>query len=188
MNNKVSIWWFLVLFIIFFAILKQCEGKPTVTTVTETKIVTVHDTITEVKIKEVPKTVYVEKIKTVKGKDTIIYKDSSSDSTITAKQYQTTLKSNEASAELKITTSGELLDVSGIITYPEKETTTTITKIRNASGLFIYGNSAISATGISPGVGALFNIKNKLILGAGVEYNNFTNNVNATFTLGVKIW
>lgn len=188
MNNKISIWWLLVLFIIFFAALKQCEGKPQVTTVTETKIITKVDTITKVEIKEIPKKVYVEKIKTVKGKDSIIYKDKPSETTTTANQYQTTLKSNKATAKLDITTTGELLDVSGNITYPEKETITRITKVKPQSGLFIYGSAPISSRSLSPEVGALFQIKNKLILGAGVQYDNITNNVNATFTLGVKIW
>jgi uncharacterized protein YrrD len=188
MNNKISIWWLLVLFIIFFAALKQCEGKPKVVTKTTTKVKTIHDTITEVKIDTIYTQVYIEKTKTIKGKDSIIYKDKPSETTTTANQYQTTLKSNKATAKLDITTTGELLDVSGTITYPEKETITRITKVKPQSGLFIYGSAPISSRSLSPEVGALFQIKNKLILGAGVQYDNITNNVNATFTLGVKIW
>ena len=52
----------------------------------------------------------------------------------------------------------------------------------------LSGSAPISSRALSPEVGALFQIKNKLILGAGVQYDNITNNVNATFTLGVKIW
>lgn len=180
-------WIYIVVgFIIMFALIKQCEGDPKVVTKTVTKIVKVTDTINEVIIKEVPKKVYIEKTK--KGDTIVVYKDKPSETTIEAKQYETLLTSNEATADLKITTTGELLDVSGIITYPEKETTTTITKTRDASALFIYANAPISSTALSPEVGALFNVKNKLIFGAGVQYNNITNNVNATFTLGVKVW
>ena len=131
-------------FIIMFALIKQCEGEPKVVTKTVTKVIKVHDTITEVKIDTFYTQVYIDKVKTVKGKDSIIYKDKPSETTTTAKQYNTTLKSNEASAELKITTSGELLDVSGVITYPKKETTTTITKTRDASGFYIYASMPIS--------------------------------------------
>ena len=185
---KINIWYIIIGFIIMFALLKQCEGEPKVITKTETITKIVKDTITEVKIKEVPKTVYVEKIKTVKGKDSIIYKDKPSETTTTANQYETTLKSNEASADLKITTTGELLDVSGVITYPKKETITTITKIKDKSGLYIYTSAPITSRTLSPEVGALFQVRNKFIFGAGVQYNNISNNVNATFTIGVKVW
>lgn len=188
MKVKVNIVWIIVVAIIFFALLKQCEGEPKVVTKTVTKVITVHDTITEVKIDTFYTRVYVEKIKTVKGKDSIIYKDKPSETTTTANQYQTTLKSNEAEAKLDIVTTGELLDVSGIITFPEREVTTIITKIKPESGLFIYTNALISSRTLSPEVGALFQVKNKLMFGAGVQYDNITNNINATFTLGVKVW
>ena len=188
MKTKVDIVWIIVGIIIMFALLKQCETEPKVITKTKTKVTTVHDTITEVKIDTIYTRVYIEKTKTIKGKDSIIYKDKPSETTTTAKEYKTTLKSNEAEAKLNIVTTGELLDVYGTITYPKKETTTTITKIKPQSGLFIYGSAPISSRALSPEVGALFQVKNKLIFGAGVQYNNITNNVNATFTLGVKIW
>jgi len=185
----VKRWIYIVVgFIIMFALMKQCEGKPKVVTKTITEVVKVHDTITEVKIDTIYTQVYIDKVKTVKGKDSIIYKDKPSETTTTANQYQTTLKSNDAEAKLNITTTGELLDVSGIITYPKRETITTVTKTKDASGLYIYASAPISSRELSPEVGALFQVRNKLIFGAGVQYNNISNNVNATFTVGVKIW
>ena len=174
--------------IIAFALCKQCEGEPKVVTKTVTKVTKVHDTITEVKIDTFYTRVYVEKVKTVKGKDSIIYKDKPSETTITANQYETTLKSNKASAELKITTTGQLLEVSGTITFPEKETTTTITKTRDASGLYLYGSAPITAQALTPELGLQFNIKNKMFVSSGVQYNNITNNVDLKVGIGVKIW
>lgn len=170
-----------------FALIKQCEGEPKVVTKTVTKVIKVHDTITEVKIKEVPKTVYVEKIKTVKGKDSIIYKDKPSETTIIAKQYNTELKSNEASAKLKITTSGELLDVKGTITYPEKETITTITKIKDKSGLYLYGGLPINNVS-SPELGVLFQVRNKMFISGSAQYNALSQQIDYKIGLGIKIW
>jgi hypothetical protein len=175
-------------FIVAFALMRQCEGEPKVVTNTVTKIVTKHDTITNTIIKEVPKTVYVEKVKTVKGKDSIIYKDKPNDSTITANQYDTELKSNEATAKLKITTTGELLDVSGIITYPEKETTTTIIKTRDASGLYLFGSAPIKSQALTPEIGLQYNIKNKMFISTSVQYNNLNNNVDFKIGVGIKIF
>ena len=186
MNNRLL--YVVIGLIIAFALCKQCEGEPKVVTNTVTKIVTKHDTINEVIIKEVPKTVYVEKVKTVKGKDSLIYVDKPNDSTITANQYTTTLKSNKASADLKITTTGELLDVQGVITYPKKETTTKITKTRDASGLYLYGSAPITAQALTPELGLQFNIKNKMFVSSGVQYNNITNNLDIKVGIGLKIW
>ncbi len=187
MNQRISIWWIFVGFIMLFCFIKQCEGKPKIVVKTETKIVKVSDTITEVEIKQIPKIVYVQKIKNVKGKDSIIYKDKAGEGTIEAKQYNTELKANNALAKLKITTTGELLDVSGVITYPKEINTVTITKTRNASGLFIYANVPITNFQ-SPEIGVLLQIKNKMFVSSGMQYNNFTKQIDFKVGLGVKIW
>ena len=185
MKTKNIIYFVIGLAIMFF-LMKRCEGEPKIVTKTETKIVTVHDTITNTIIEKVPKTVYIERTKTIKGKDSIIYKDKPSETTIEANKYQTKITSNEATADLEITTTGELLDLQGFITYPKviEKTTTTIT--RDASGFFLYGKAPITSS-ISPELGIMFNVKNKMIIGAGVQYSNFTNNVNATVTLAIKL-
>ncbi len=187
MKTKISIWWLVVLAIVFFALCKQCEGETKTVTKTVTKVTKVHDTITEVKIDTFYTRVYVERVKTVKGKDSLIYVYKPTDTSIKANQYKTEVKSNDATAKLDITTTGELLDVSGVITYPEKETTTTITKTRDASGLYLYGNTSINSFS-STELGLQFNIKNKAFLSTSVQYNNITNNVDAKIGIGIKIW
>jgi hypothetical protein len=178
MNNKYIIS-FAIGVIITLLLLRQCS-KPEVIkeTVTKWKI----DTLTVDKI--VNKPVYIERTKTIKGKDSIIYKDKPNDSTITANQYTTTLKSNEASADLKITTTGELLDLTGTITYPEKETT--ITETKQASGLYLFGSNPIKS--VQPEIGVLYQVNNKVFIFASGQYNNYTNSIDAKAGIGIKIF
>ena len=178
--NKVNIIWVFVSFAFALLLMKQCETKPSITTKTETKIVNVTDTITKVKIDTLYRYVNVEKVK-----DSIIYRDVATSNTIKAKQYTTEVKSNDATAKLDITTTGELLDVKGYITYPKKETTTETIIRRDNSGIFIYAQLPLSSQITSPELGVLFQIKNKLIIGIGAQYIN--NNVNAVATIGVKL-
>ena len=140
MKKRVDILWIFVIFITLYALLRQCEGADTkIITKTETVYETVVDTITQVVIQKVPgPKVYVERVKTVKGKDSIIYKDSPSETTISANRYKTQLKSNDALAKLHILSTGEVLDVQGTITYPKETTITTITKKIPKSGAFLF--------------------------------------------------
>ena len=182
--------WFVYILVIAltFALIKQCEQEPK--TVTKTKVVykTKTDTIKETIIKEVPKTVYVEKIKTIKGKDSIVYVGVPNDNTIEAKQYNTNLFANNATAKLQIIALGEVLDVKGSITYPEEETTTTVTKIVPMSGLFVYGGASVVPMLQSVEVGLDYQIKNAVIIGVKASHNfeyDF-NSVGVKF--GVKIF
>ena len=184
---KINIWWVVVGAIIAFAILKQCESEPRVVVKTKTVTKIVTDTINTVTIKEIPKKVYIEKIKTVKGKDSIIIQNVPSENTTTANQYKTKIQSNEASADLQITTTGELLNVSGIITFPKVEKTTTITKIKDKSGLYIYGQLPINNIA-SPEVGVLIQVRNKMFISTGVQYNNLSRQLDYKVGVGVKIW
>jgi hypothetical protein len=181
--------WFyiLLILIVFIALVKQCEAEPRIVTKTETITKYVTDTITKVEIKEVPKTVFVEKYITEKGDEKIVFVKDSTKTSIKANQHDTKLTSNDATAELKITTTGELLDVTGVITYPLKETTTTITKTRDASGLFIYANLPINNFS-SPEVGALYQFKNTVFISGGVQYNNLTNMPDFKVGIGLKIF
>jgi len=77
--------------------------------------------------------------------------------------------------------------VQGVITYPRIETTTETIKIRDASGLFIYGNLPINNIQ-SPEVGVLFQIKNKLFISTGSQYNHLSQQLDYKVGLGVKIW
>jgi len=184
---KINIWWVVVGVIIAFAILKQCESEPRVVVKTKTVTKIVTDTINTVTIKEIPKKVYIEKIKTVKGKDSIIIQNVPSENTTTANQYKTKIQSNEASADLQITTTVELLNVSGIITFPKVEKTTTITKIKDKSGLYIYGQIPINNIA-SPEVGVLIQVRNKMFISTGVQYNNLSQQLDYKVGVGIKIW
>ena len=181
---KINIWYFIIVAVVLFAVLKQCEGKPRTITKTVTKIETIYDTINNTIIKEIPKKVYIEKTK--KGDTVVVYKDKPSETTIETSQFEVELLSNDASAMLTIT-ANELYDVQGVITYPRIETTTETIKIRDASGLFIYGSMPISSQ-INPELGAMFQIKNKIIIGAGVQYNDFTKKLDAKATIAIKVW
>lgn len=137
-------WQYIAIVILIAVVIVQCTDKTETSTTTEIRYVKVTDTITEVKIQEVPKTVYVNKTKTLKGKDSIVYVTKKDSSTIKAFKYDTVLKSNNAVANLSITTSGELLDVSGTIDYKQKETLINTVKTINKSAGFIYLEAPIS--------------------------------------------
>lgn len=55
------------------------------------------------------------------------------------------------------------------------------------SGLFLYVSVPISNFN-SPEIGALYQFKNTIILGAGIQYNNFTKAPEVTATIGIKIF
>jgi len=169
--------------IIGLLIFKKCDSKPRVVTETITKTVIKFDTIIETKIIK-GDVVNVEKIKTIKGKDSIIYKDIPSETTTSATQFKTKIQSNKAIANLLITSTGEVLDVQGVITYPELETITRVTKTRDASGLFIYGSTSVDNFN-SPEVGLMYQFKNKVGVIAGINYNITTQ--EPIFRLGFLI-
>ena len=102
MKKRVDILWIFVIFIALYTLLRQCEGDDIkIITKTETVYETVVDTITQVVIQKVPgPKVYVERVKTIKGKDSIVYKDSPTETTTSANIYKTELKSNDALAKL----------------------------------------------------------------------------------------
>jgi hypothetical protein len=175
-------------FLVIITVIRQCEKEPKVVTKTVTKVVTKHDTINEVIIKEVPKTVYINKYITKEGETKIVYVKEKDSSTIEAKQYDTKLKSNDAEADLKVTVDGTLLDIQGIITYPEKTITKTITKYKNKSGLFLYGNVGTNPKNVIFEVGLSYQFKNTLMINSGVTYNDFTKSANLMVGVGVKIF
>ena len=185
--NGNNIGYYIVITIILFALFDQCTNKVKTKIETVTKIERITDTVKETIIKEVPKTVYVEKIKTVKGKDSIIYQEKPTDSTIKANKYETQLKANDATADLQITTTGTLLDVQGSINYPKITETTTITKTKPESGLFLFGSAPINNNFNDIELGLMYNFKNKLQLGVGGQYNNFINNIEPRITLAIKL-
>lgn len=185
-NLKNSIFWVIGIILILLLV-RYCEGEPTTITKIETKYVKVTDTIKNTIIQKVPKIVYVEKTKTIKGKDTIIYKDKFSETTIKANKYETKIESNNANADLQITTTGELLDVQGVINYEKEIKTIETTKTRDASGLFLYGQTNLNGFN-NYGVGIDYQLKNKIIIGASVNYDDFNNNINLNVKVGFRIF
>lgn len=172
--------------ILALGIIKAFQNEPKIVTRTVTKTLTVHDTIKEFKIIEKPVKVYITKIKTVKGKDSIVYVSEPSDDTIETKQYNTVLKSNNATATLKIT-ANELFDVSGVITYPEKESFKIITKYKPQSGLFIYGAVQYNVDKFNPEIGLMFQFKNSMMVTGGLQYSNYTKTADFKVGLGIKL-
>jgi hypothetical protein len=184
-DKKISVWYLVAFAIIVFALIKQCEPETKVKTVTKTEYVKVTDTITKTIISE-PKKVFVERVKTVKGKDSLIYVNKPSTTTLNANEYNTRLLSNNATATLKITTTGELLDVSGTIDYTQENTTTTITKTRAMSGLFLYGDVPVTNY-VNIEVGIIYQVRNTFLVKAGVQYNNITGKPDVKIGIGIKL-
>ena len=182
-------WLHVVIIITLVVLLNRCgKSEPTIKIVTETEYIDRVDTITRVVIKEVPTTVYLNRIKTIKGKDSIVYVKQFVKGTIKANQYETELQSNNATAKLKITTTGELLDVQGVISYKEKVTTITKTIERNKSGLFLYAETSINPLSENIEVGLDYVIKNKFIIGTSASYNNVTKSINLNAKIGIKLF
>lgn len=175
-------------FIVFMMLVKKCESEPEVIIKTEIKEVPKIETITKTIIKEVPKIVYVERIKIKKGKDSIIYRDKPTNNTTKANQFNSTIKTDKASAKLKITTTGQLIDVTGVISYPEVTKTVTKTTIKAKSGLFIYADMPINHNSINIGTGVIYQFKNKLLLKGGIQYNDITQTANFNVGIGIKIF
>ena len=183
LNSK---WLYIVIGIVLLMILlRSCNDEPQI----KTKIEYIErtDTITKVEIQEVPKKVYVYKTKTLKGKDSIVYvkeKDTNNLPIIEANQFTTMLKSNNATADLKITTTGELLDVQGVINYTEK--IKTVTEFKNNSGLFIFGQTNTKFD--TYGIGVDYVIKNKIIIGASGTYNTQFKTSSINLKVGIRVF
>jgi hypothetical protein len=173
-------------FILAMVFLKKCEQEPEVIIKTETKYVQKHDTIIKTIISE-PEKIYITKTITKKGKDSIIYVKKEDSSAIAVNKYNTTIKSNNASADISIVSSGEVLDVFGVIHYKEKETIVNTFKTTNKSGVFLFVESELSKTPERFAVGVDWQIKNKILLGASLDYNDLTQSANFNIKVGLRI-
>ena len=188
MKLLIKYWYIIAIAILAVLLIIECqEDVPKTVTTTVIEYVTKTDTIIKTVISK-PKKVYITKIKRTKGIDSIIYVDRKAKEAIEVNQYDTTIKSNNATADLQITTTGELLDVQGVITWKEKITTVEVTKTINASGLFIYMGTSLNPTFDKIELGLDYQIRNKFLIGASVDYNNFTQNVNLNLKIGIKIF
>lgn len=190
MFNKYK--WYLIIgtaLISLIVINKKCENEPKTVIETETKTVIkteiIRDTIIKTVIKEVPKIVYINNDKSISEIPT-------NNDSKKANQYNVSLSANNATASLKITTTGELLDVSGVIEYP-KETitntiTNTITKTVAKSGGFLYVEFPISKKPERIEVGIDYQIKNTILIGISADYNDITKKGTLNGKLGIKIF
>lgn len=181
-------WILIAIILLLLIIVKTCEQEPKV--VSNTKIVykTKTDTVTKVFIDEKIKKVYVDRIEIEKGKDSIVYRDRPDSNTIEANQYDVNLLSNNATAKLKITTTGQLQNVTGTIQYDEKETTNSVIITKPKSGLFIYAEASALPTFERAAIGLDYQIKNTLIIGASFSYNNVLNQPYANVKVGVRLF
>lgn len=186
--DKMYIILTIVLVTSFIFLMKQCQPEPVIVTKTKTEYIKVTDTITETIIDTVPKLVYVEKIKTEKGKDSIVYVKETSYTSITANQYNTKLESNNATANLQITTTGELLDVQGTINYTQTNTTIENTKTVAKSGAFAYFETSVNPIFERAEIGLDYQIKNTIILGTSASYNNAVKTGYFNFKVGVRVF
>lgn len=188
MKINISPWWVVASLVILFALFQQCNGNqpPEQIIEKETVVEWKTDTITKTVIDTVYKEVYLDKIITEKGKDSIIYRDVPSETTIEAKQYTTELFSNDATADLKITTTGELIDISGVIEYPEKTITTTITNNIDNSGKFIFVKTDILDPLNTIELGVFAHSKNKIGLIGSVGYNKTTQKASVNGGIAFK--
>ena len=169
----------------FLIVVKRCE-KPKVVTKVKTEIKYITDTITKTEISK-PKVVYYNKIVNdtiYSTKDSIVYRNKK----YKANEYTTSLQANNATAKLKITTTGQLLDVNGVIIYPKETKTIETIKTRNASGLFLYGAIPFENNIQLPEVGLMYQFKNTLGVMGGVEYNPINNSVNTKIGVLIRVY
>lgn len=194
MNNKTIIA-FIVGVVAMFLLMKSCESKPSVKTVTKVDIEWIKDSVKLATLNNV-KPVYIDTSKTdikwlksepkIIKKDSIIYIEKPNENTIESKEYDITLESNKAKTDLKIV-ADNLYSISGVTTYPKETVTNTTTITKDASGFFIYAKMPISSQLTTPELGVLINVKNKVMIGGGIQYQNINNNFNGVITLAVKL-
>lgn len=185
MNIK-RIFYTALLVIVVFIIFDRCTNKTTTKIETKTVTKTVTDTIVKTEIIEVEKKVFINKVKTIKGKDSIIFVEKSSPNSIETNQYKVKLQSNDAFADLTITSETKPYQVSGVITYPEKETITTITKTKDRSGLFLYGTTSLDF-GAEIEVGLMYHLRNKVGIIGGLNYNTITKRPDVKVGILIKL-
>lgn len=164
----------IILFFFGFGIYSLFFGKvPKPIIKTKVEYITRVDTVKETIIKP-PKIVYIDTSgPIIKYLDSIIYRSGPEPkkTTIEAQEYSTTLTSNNATAELQIITTGELLDVKGNIIYQEKNTTTESVIYKTNNCLYLYGETSIFPRLEEFKLGVDYTIKNKFIIGINAGYN-----------------
>ena len=178
----------LVGIIILMVVAQQCNAEPITTIKTQTEYIKVYDTITETVFVDKPIIKYVNKVKTIRGKDSVVYVSKNDSAAIKSNSYETVLKSNNSSAYLNILTTGELLEVTGVIESQKKIITNNITKRTNNSGVFLYVETSILPQLQRYEVGVDWQIKNKFILGTSIDYNSISKTSHVNVKVGIRIF
>ena len=184
---KKNWFWYLLVTVLLFSLFKACNKPAEVETKIEIEYVTKTDTIEKVTIQKVPEKVNVIRYNTIKGKDSIVYVDKETKESIKANVYDTELKSNNTTTKLKITTTGDLLDVKGVTEYKEKQTTITNDVYHNKSGLFMYGEASVQPVIQNIGIGLDYVIKNKYIIGVNASHDIVNNSTSLNLKVGFKL-
>lgn len=186
-------WYYFVIAILIIALYAQCgDGDPKVTTKTKTTtkerkkiepIINSSISKPEIVYRNYPPTVtFIENPKI--QKDTV-YIDNEK---IPVLKYPVSLRSNNAQFNGFAYVEGNLYDFEGSISYLEKTTTKRIetTINRSRSGFFAYGqaNTALNQFG----VGVAWQIRNKIIIGAGLLQDIEHQKTSITLKLGVRLF
>lgn len=171
----------IVVTLIALFFIKSCK-KEEVKVTTKVTAITKVDTVYAEKINTKYQKVFVEKVVNQKGDTTIVYVDKPTDNSIIANVYKQKLKGKTASADLEITTTGELLDVKGTISYPETTIEKTIEKRVDKSQLFLGG---VYQTNNTLEANIDWNIKNKVLVKGVIGYDNRIN--NTYYGVGISI-
>ncbi|MFV9552095.1 hypothetical protein [Algibacter sp. PT7-4] len=161
-------------------VFKKCNPEPQVITETKIDYEKIKDSIKNVLIQEL-EPVYIDtgSTKYIKGKTVIKWRDSlvfvkkPTNTSLKIRRFKSILNSNNASANLDIFSSGEVVHVDGTINYTQKNTTTTKTIIKQPTGLFLYGETSIKPALEKLEVG-LDLVTKKNIFGVNIEYINGT--------------
>jgi uncharacterized protein YpmB len=167
---------------------KQCEEEPQIRVRTKEVVTYKTDTITQTRIIEKPLIKYVIRHQTVKGKDSIVYVQKDDAKAIKVSEYKSELATDSAKANLKITTTGELLKVDGTITYPRVEKTITKEIIKPKSGLFLSLESSFSPMFEQSAIHLDYQYRNVVLIGGSINYNNQIKKVYPALKVGFKIF
>lgn len=178
---------------VMFFVDKCSSDVPVPTTTTTIDIEHIKDSIKNVLVNSI-EPVYIDTSKTiikwlkpekeiVKVTDTFYPQTGDSSNIVLANKYSLTLQSNEATADLNVTTTGELLDLQGTINYPKETITIKETIIDKAPHLSLYTMSPTNR--FSPEVGLIYKTKKSLSLMVAGQWNEFTN--SGEFKVGAAI-
>lgn len=154
---------YVLCFFLGFFIANKCTKSKKVETlkeiVIEKKVV---DTVRLTNTISKPTKVFVEKI--VIEYDTIIkYVDVATETSIEANKYKETLKGKHGEADIFVTTTGQLLDLKGVLRFTERETIRPMLVRKN--NLYLGGHYNTN-DGIESNL--YFDLKQKIIISGGI--------------------